>query len=422
MPSFRFLHAADLHLDSPLRGLDHDPEAPADRIRDASRDALRNLADTALREEVPLVVIAGDLFDGDWPEWRTGHYLVGQLARMTQAGIRVVMIRGNHDAQSVLTKHLVLPPGATLMDHAESHTLDLPEIGAAVHGQSFAKREVLDNLALAYPPPRDGRVNIGLLHTAAGGRDGHDNYAPCSVEQLAAHGYQYWALGHVHTREVLREDPWVVFPGNLQGRHIRETGAKGATLVTVQGGRVTGIEHRTLDVVRWEHLELDLTGAADMDAVWATLRAGAAARLDAAGGRLLALRVSLLGPTAAHAALMRGPGAAADRVRSEVLAVAGPHAAWVEKVRLRTYPAAAPAAPAEKMEDAVQVLVQAIQGAAPDAVAAAVRDYAKDMLARAGGLRDALGADHPAVLAAAGAVPDDLMRRARAMLLARLLA
>ena len=329
------------------------------------------------------------------------------------------MIRGNHDAESVLTRSMTLPNGATLLDHDNPNTVDLPEIGVAVHGQSFATREVLGNLALGYPKPRVGWVNIGLLHTAAEGRDGHGNYAPCSVGQLAAHGYQYWALGHIHAREVLHERPWIVFPGNLQGRHVRETGAKGATLVTVRDGAVAGIEHRTLDDVRWAHLEVDVTGANNPDAAYAALRAAATSALDDAGSRLLALRVTLSGPTAAHDALIRDPGAVRDRVRSEVLALAGAGVIWVEGVRLRTHPATTTEPLAE---GAVQVLVHAIQHAGEDAVAAELRDYAKGLLDRAAGLRDALGADHAAVLAAAGALPPDLVDRARAMLLARLYA
>ena len=417
MASFRFLHAADIHLDSPLRGLAADPEAPAARIRDASRVALGNLVDAALRHRVALVVVAGDLFDGDWQDWRTGHAMAGQLARLTRSGIRVVMIRGNHDADSVLTRGLALPDGAALLPHDRPGTVDLPEIGAAVHGQSFATREVLDNLALRYPAPLPGRVNIGLLHTAASGRDGHANYAPCGIEQLAAHGYHYWALGHVHTREVLHDAPWIVFPGNLQGRHIRETGAKGAMLVTVRDGAVLPPEHLVLDDVRWEHLHLDVTGAADTEAVHTLLHGALGPLLDGAGGRLLALRVTLHGPTAAHGALLRDAGETRGRIRAEVLAASGPGAAWVEDVRLRTRPAAAPPAAAD---DAVQVLLGAIQGASPEAVAASVRGYAKGLLDRAAGLRGALGEDHPAVRAAAGELPAELVQRARDMLLARL--
>ena len=109
-------------------------------------------------------------------------------------------------------------------------TVSFPELALSVHGQSFRTRDVLDNLVPAYPPPVAGHLNVGLLHTALTGRPGHASYAPCTVEQLAAHGYDYWALGHVHERCEVSRDPWIVFPGNIQGRHSRETGAKGATL------------------------------------------------------------------------------------------------------------------------------------------------------------------------------------------------
>ena len=109
-----------------------------------------------------------------------------------------------------------------------------------MHGQSFATKAVIENIALTYPPPDPDRFNIGLLHSSVGEREGHDTYASCSVEQLSHHGYDYWALGHVHKRDILSRDPWIVFPGNLQGRHIRETGPKGAALVTVTDGKVFG--------------------------------------------------------------------------------------------------------------------------------------------------------------------------------------
>ncbi len=114
-----------------------------------------------------------------------------------------------------------------------------------------------------------GKLNIGLLHTAVGDDSLHSNYAPCTVEQLADHGYDYWALGHIHLRGELRGHPsWIVFPGNLQGRHINEEGEKGATLVRVRAGRITP-EHRTLDVVRWARVPVDLTDAASLDAMGA---------------------------------------------------------------------------------------------------------------------------------------------------------
>ena len=204
MTSFRFLHAADLHLDSPLQGLGTD--APAARIRQATRDALGNLVDLAIREQVDFVVVAGDLYDGDWPDFRTGQALVAAFARLTRAGIRLVASRGNHDAESVLTRSLPLPDGATLLRADRPDAVEWPEFEVVLHGQSFGQRDVQQNLAKDYPGPTAHRFNIGLLHTAATGRPGHASYAPCTVEQLASHGYDYWALGHIHAREeVLHE-------------------------------------------------------------------------------------------------------------------------------------------------------------------------------------------------------------------------
>ena len=279
---FTFLHAADLHLDSPLRGLEAD--APADRIRGATRQALVNLVDLALAEKVAFVLLAGDLYDGDWQDYPTGHFLVSQLARLTQAGIHVYAISGNHDAQSVLTRQLPWPERARMFDTTAAHSLAVPDLDVVIHGQGFATQAVTDNLAANYPAAVAGKFNIGLLHTAVGDDSLYGNYAPCTVQQLADHGYQYWALGHIHLRGELHGDPsWIVFPGNLQGRHINEEGEKGATLVHVRAGRVTP-EHRTLDVVRWARVRVDLSDADGLDALGAEVRAALREAAVAAGG------------------------------------------------------------------------------------------------------------------------------------------
>ncbi|MCB1796433.1 MAG: DNA repair exonuclease, partial [Candidatus Competibacteraceae bacterium] len=105
----RFLHAADLHLDSPLRGLDRYEGAPVDEVRGATRRAFENLIAVARRERVDLVVIAGDLYDGDWPDYNTGLFFIKGVAQLAEEGIPVAIVRGNHDAASRLTKALRLP-------------------------------------------------------------------------------------------------------------------------------------------------------------------------------------------------------------------------------------------------------------------------------------------------------------------------
>ena len=422
MTEFRFLHAADLHIDSPLRGLAADREAPAERIRAATRAALTNLVDLALNERVAFVVVAGDLIDGEWQDWRTGHFLLGEIARLTGAGIRFYAIHGNHDAANPVLGRLRLPDGAgAVLDAARPRTVRLPEHGVSIHGQSFPTRDVRENLARDYPKPEAGDFNIGLLHTAATGRDGHENYAPCTVEQLAKHGYDYWALGHIHAREELARDPcWIVFPGNTQGRHIRETGPKGATLVTVRDRRVAAVAHHPLDDVRWAMLDIALTQEQDEGAALDAVRARLGVALDEAGDRLLAVRVTLRGACGAHAALVRDLGATRDRLHGEAAALAG-DAIWLEEVRLLTRPPREQEV-ARARSDVLGQLLRQIDAIGPDTLVPDLQAYCAAMLDRARGLREALGEHHPAVAAARGAVTPELLERARQVLLAHVAA
>ncbi len=339
MATFRFLHCADLHLDSPLRGLEADPEAPVDKIRGATREALRNLVNFAIEQRVDFVIAAGDLYDGDWQDWRTGRFLLDQIRRLTDENIPFIAIRGNHDAASVITNNLRMPGDtARLLDHRQPATFRLPELQVAIHGQSFPTRAVTDNLARTYPAQVPGWFNIGVLHSSVGVRPLHDNYAPCTVEELRSHDYEYWALGHVHEREILSVDPWVVFPGNLQGRHINESGPKGATLVSVANGKVVDVTHHSFDTVRWARVAVALAQDADEDSALTQVRAALATALEQAEGRLLAARITLSGACVAHETFVRDFGAVREKVRAEALGLAGSGVIWTEKVDIATTP------------------------------------------------------------------------------------
>src|SRR3954454_3333827 len=274
MASFRFIHCADLHIDSPLRGLEADADAPVARIRSATRDAFAALVDYAIDQRVDFIVAAGDLYDGEWQDWRTGQFLARQVARLSEAAIPFIAIRGNHDAQSVISRELRLPDPARELGHRKPETVKLDHLQVAIHGQSFATAAVREDLRKAYPLPLAGWFNIGLLHTNVDGSPGHENYAPCALSDLRAHGYDYWALGHVHTRAELSADPWIVYPGNLQGRSVREVGPRGACLVTVTDGLLAGApQFLPFDTVRWATLDVDVCNAADIDAAMAATRA-----------------------------------------------------------------------------------------------------------------------------------------------------
>jgi len=258
MTSFRFLHAADIHLDSPLTGLANIEGRVAERIRTAPRAAFEALVEL---DQVGFLVIAGDLYDGTWRDYKTGLFFAEQMGRLNQAGIPVFVLHGNHDAESQITRPLALPDNVRVFGTRKAQTFQLDKLNVALHGQSFRERAVTDNLVPDYPAPVKGAFNIGVLHTALGGMDDHANYAPCGLPELVAEGYDYWALGHVHQGQALNERPHVVFPGNLQGRHVCETGPKGACLVTVESGEVVEVAALTLDVVRWAALDLDVAAA-----------------------------------------------------------------------------------------------------------------------------------------------------------------
>lgn len=335
MSTFKFIHAADIHLDSPLKGLERYEGAPVESIRGAARTAFRNLIDLAIQESVDFVLIAGDLYDGNWKDYSTGLFFGNSMGRLRQAGIPVFMIRGNHDAQSVITRSLSLPDNVHVFSEAAPETKPVEGLGVAIHGQSFATQAVDADLAAAYPEAVPGAFNIGLLHTSLTGREGHDNYAPSTPAVLRGKGYDYWALGHIHAREIVSQDPWVVFPGNIQGRHIGETGAKGCTLVEVEDGRVVEVAHVSLDVVRWESLEIDAEGMDSPDSVIETVLDMVEQLTGAQEGRPLAVRCTIVGSCDAHGELVANPEKWMAELRQQIsLRTAG--AAWLEKTRFRT--------------------------------------------------------------------------------------
>jgi exonuclease SbcD len=329
---FRFLHAADVHLDSPVVGLSDYESAPVDAISGATRRAFENLVGLAIDEEVAFVLLAGDLYDGDWKDYRTGLFFVDQMARLREAEIPVFVVAGNHDAASQLTKNLRPPDNVHFFSTKKPETRLVDAFDVAIHGQGFASRAVTEDLAAAYPVADPGLFHVGLLHTSLEGREGHATYAPTSAQVLAQKGYHYWALGHVHKREVVSKDPWIVFPGNLQGRHAREVGPKGCTLVTVQNGAVAGVEERPVDVLRWAVCRVDVDGATTTSDMLDRVSRALTAKADCADGRAVAARVELTGSAACHEEISANPDHWVQEIRALAAGVSSADV-WVEKVR-----------------------------------------------------------------------------------------
>ena len=331
----RFIHCADIHLDSPLRGLELYDGAPAQEMRQATRRAFANVVDLAIDRAADFVLIAGDIFDGDWPDFNTGLYFASELRRLAESDIRVFLGYGNHDAVSKLTRSIPLPRNVFSFPANRPASEVIESLGVAIHGQSFATEAVSTDLSAAYPAPRADLLNIGVLHTALSGREGHQPYAPTTADRLTDKGYDYWALGHVHNREIVRQSPWIVFPGNTQGRHARETGAKGCMVVDAEPGvGIRSVEFVPTDVARWHHLSIDIAALACEDDLHAAVQTEVRAAQVAAGDRLLALRLTLTGRGPLHHAIVSNR----EAIRAQLAASIGEASAgmaWLEKVRIK---------------------------------------------------------------------------------------
>lgn len=331
---FRFLHTADLHLDSPIASLALRNGELAELVRGATRRALERIVDLAIEENVDALLIAGDLYDGGQTSMATALFLVGQMRRLEAAGIGAFVIRGNHDAQSQITRELTFPANVHVFDGrgrpVRAGTLaDGREVH--VHGISFGQPHAPASLLPSYRAPVTDAVNIGMLHTSLAGSGRHDNYAPVGVAELVAHGFDYWALGHIHQRAVHAERPHVVMPDIPQGRDINEAGSKSVTLVTVGDDGAIDIEERHLAIAAFERVGVDIDGVED----WASMLRAVKIALEHAKQRLSAdhivCRVTLSGTTPLAWRLRRDH----DLLLAELQAEAdGIGACWIETVEL----------------------------------------------------------------------------------------
>lgn len=338
----RFVHAADIHLDSPLRNLVLEDEAQIGRLRRATREAFQALVDLCIARQASFLVLAGDLYDLDDSNMQIAVFFRAQLVRLKKANVRVAIKLGNHDAGNRITSALDLPDNARIFGSRRPESIAYDDLGVVLHGQSFKQGRVTENLAANYPARTPGMLNIGVLHTSLAGSPDHDPYAPCQLEDLTSRGYAYWALGHVHKAATLARDPWVVYPGNLQGRHAKETGPKGCVVVDADGDRIVSAEPVALDVVRWFQPRLDLTGVDHEAELIEGLRATLGQAARDADDRPSAVRIVLTGRTALSGDIARRP----ERLRQTVLELAGETSGevWLEQLRDETIPPGVPSA------------------------------------------------------------------------------
>ena len=300
MAAYRFVHTADVHLDSPLRSLALRNQDLAELIGNATRQAFVRTIDLCLEEQVDALLLGGDLYDGEQTSMKTARFLAEQLHRLDQAGIETFIVRGNHDAMSRITRELTLPDTVTVFKgRADAVEARRHSTGSQVviHGLSFAQPQVPQSLISKYRPPVAGALNVGLMHTSVGGSPVHDSYAPCTLRDLQGAGYGYWALGHIHKRWIEEGPCTVVMPGIPQGRDINEGGIKSVSLVTIRDDGDVDIEERIVSLAQFERVTVHADGIDDWRGLAATIAKGLDQAKDAAASAHLVVRLCLTGAT-----------------------------------------------------------------------------------------------------------------------------
>ncbi len=341
MRPFSFIHAADLHIDSPFRGVSADAPAVAEALYSSTFRAFDGLMDVTLEREADFLLIAGDVYDGQDRSLRAQLRLRDGVKRLGEAGIQSFIVHGNHDPLDSKVTALDWPEQAHFfgrkLESMEALGADHEPV-ATITGISFPKKEESRNLAAKFSRQESGLFQIGLLHCNVGGNTGHENYAPCTLDDLRTGGMDYWALGHVHTRKILSEAPYVVYPGNIQGRSIREAGPRGCYHVQVdEQGRVEA-EFIPLDVVRWGEVRVSIQDLETVDALERALTEKLEQAVAEASGRALVCRVTVEGRGPLHAGLRRARAAddLLERLR-ERFSSEDPFA-WVQRLTIHTRP------------------------------------------------------------------------------------
>jgi DNA repair protein SbcD/Mre11 len=413
--SFRFVHAADIHLDSPLRSLALRDPALADLIGNATRRAFISIVDLCLDEQVDALLLSGDLYDGDQTSMKTARFLADQIRKLHDAQIKVFVIRGNHDALSRITKELTFPDSVTIFG---GRAAAIPVAGdrVVIHGISFAQPHAPESLLARFRPPVEGAINIGLLHTSLDGSPGHDPYAPCALADLHAAGFRYWALGHIHKRATAEGAATVVMPGMPQGRDINEAGAKSVTLATVTDDGSILLEERPTSVAQFERVTVDLGGTEDWrDMVHALARSLGQAR-DSVASEHLVTRLHLTGSTTLAWRLRRDLDLLRTEAEDQAAALGK---TWIDKIEVDcrtpgTIPA--PSAEADPLDELRRLMGEVTQDDAYRAEITAIAEELRTQLPPE--CRSLLGADTDTFAAnlaeAAQDGIDDVLARLRA--------
>jgi len=336
MESLRFVHAADLHLDSPFRGVGDASTALKDRLQAATLGALGRIVDHTIHSKADFLVIAGDIYDSKDRSLRALVSFRKEMERLAEHNIPVYIVHGNHDPLNGWGSGFKLPPNVvTFGGRIDSEPfIRRGRKVAQITGVSYLEERVTDNLACSFKPVYGAPFSIAVLHANVGHQSGHADYAPTTVGELLSAGFHYWALGHVHTRSILASEPaMVVYPGNTQGRNPRESGPRGCYQVDVDSFGRAHLEFVDTSIARWAHIEFSIASVGTMDQLVDAI--SEKARLEASGFEgPTVIRCTIRGKGPLHRDLQR------DEMNKELAEILGSIDRTVisESVRIATGP------------------------------------------------------------------------------------
>ena len=296
--AFTFVHAADLHLDSPFKGITADSPVIAETLRSATFNAYNSLIDLCIEHQVSFLLISGDIYDGEDRSLRAQLRFRDGLVKLDENGIKAFIAHGNHDPHNTLSPKIQWPKNTHIFAPNKVESIIVYSDGGAiamVSGISHGRKNETQNLATKFKRNNSGLFEVGLLHCNVGSHTGHDPYAPCELSDLLSAGLDYWALGHVHEKKRLNTDPYVVYPGNSQGRHFHECGERGCFLVKVQEQVVSNIEFIPLDGVRWLESSVSIDGLRTLDELDRTITQTVNSFVEEAAGRAVIARMDVIG-------------------------------------------------------------------------------------------------------------------------------
>jgi len=275
MSHLKFIHAADVHLDSPFIGLSQLPEDIFQQVKESTFRAFEKMIDLAINEKVDFIVISGDVYDGEERSLRAQLFFQKQMERLQKNGINAYVIYGNHDHTSGDSLQIDLPENVFTFSDQEVECVNVKRHGkviASIYGFSYPERSVFENMSKKYERKTNAPYHIGLLHGSLAGERDHEPYCPFKLSDLLEKNFDYWALGHIHKRQVLHEEsPTILYPGNLQGRHMKETGEKGVYLVEFHEKNVSYEFYPLSNIIFQEQL-IDLTNIHSISQLLSTVQ------------------------------------------------------------------------------------------------------------------------------------------------------